>query len=1308
MLVSNSESCSWCALISINIAVFASSVAGQATRVVNLPADSLPELVYTNTVFNIAEGGRLPDYFRLRFGVWPSQNIDINVLGGSVGRYLQLTPGSRLDLTSGRVGSDLTASEGNFVTISGGVIGNGLTVDNGSQLWIFGSDFRLDGIPIDGVNHVGDQFAVTELSGNAVLSGTLSDGTPFAFSSFRDQIADGVVTVELAETVPVGEVLMQAEAGIGPQSIRDGQLLVAEQSAVLPDMFQAGRGSTLVMRNGAAAGDYLTAVDATVIADNANIGSLATFLDNSTLRMSQGIIGGGLLLGAESVAHVVGSHVDSMQVVEGAIANVANSTIDAWSTVTQGSSLYATDTSIGNNLTVSDHSKVFLTNGQFAGRLTVTDNSYGELSSVAHAPFDQYVGGVTVEDNSELVVTGDTVIDGIGVVDSHLRLLGGRVESLFLSGGGRSRGSTAVISGGVVDSLYAGRSNSLSLVGGRITANRQMAGRTPGGALSLLVSGDDFRVNGEPVPNSGNDGTRVALTVSSGDYLSGTLADGTPFGFYSESGVLGTNATLTTVSIPDGPSVITASTDVVPMAIRQGQTINVDEGGHLPDGFRAGYGSVVNILPGGSVGSDFLAIGAEVELTGGNDFYFTADWGTRVAVHDGAKNISILASPGSVVSMDGGHASFLRVDSSGSADLTGGRVGYVQFGMGSSVRVSGGAVNMGPGLRAMSFIGGELTIQGGDFNVDGKILDELASIGSIVDFQLDVGSLLTGTLTDGTPFSLNLARGGPSRLILETTQIPAIGPPIITASTDAVPLGIRNGQTLVVDSGSVVATNFRAGRGSHVRIEAGGFIDEDFEAIGASVDMMGGRLAEVQLIAGASMSMSGGVVDSLWVDTASHFTMHGGRARAPLGNTRRRMEMDGGVLTLYATLTSGSDVKIRGGRLAGFVYTDSGASLALEGYNWRLNGELIASGEVGEAVQVDVPIGSSLTGILADGTPLLLPNTKLADGTLTIVKTLPTSDPPVIDASVDPIPLGIHEGQSITVGNGANLPESFLVGWGSHLSVFSGGTVGSELQAVGAEVDIHGGQLGSLEIYEDSQLTMTHGEFSGSVRLFEDTEMVMHGGHIDTLTIGSGSSAVLTGGTIDDLSIFGGSPIVIAGGTTSRFRVTGGSSVELEGTEFFFDGRPIEGLNDEGSLMLETTSGILTGTLLDGSKFESRITSLTPIVTSSDWPRLISTTANLRLTIGVPFLPGDFNHDGTVDTGDYTIWKDDYRSTRSLSADANRDGVVDTADYTIWKDHFGQSQPGFASHTVPEPNSLWLLLIGTSSPIIRCRKYREY
>jgi mannan endo-1,4-beta-mannosidase len=75
-------------------------------------------------------------------------------------------------------------------------------------------------------------------------------------------------------------------------------------------------------------------------------------------------------------------------------------------------------------------------------------------------------------------------------------------------------------------------------------------------------------------------------------------------------------------------------------------------------------------------------------------------------------------------------------------------------------------------------------------------------------------------------------------------------------------------------------------------------------------------------------------------------------------------------------------------------------------------------------------------------------------------------------------------------------------------------------------------------------------------------------------------------------------------------------------------------------------------------------------------------------------LPGDYNRNGSVDIGDYVLWRKTQGQTGwGLAADSDLNGSIDAADLAFWRARFGQ--PGgsgaVAGGSVPE-SAAWILL----------------
>ncbi len=76
------------------------------------------------------------------------------------------------------------------------------------------------------------------------------------------------------------------------------------------------------------------------------------------------------------------------------------------------------------------------------------------------------------------------------------------------------------------------------------------------------------------------------------------------------------------------------------------------------------------------------------------------------------------------------------------------------------------------------------------------------------------------------------------------------------------------------------------------------------------------------------------------------------------------------------------------------------------------------------------------------------------------------------------------------------------------------------------------------------------------------------------------------------------------------------------------------------------------------------------------------------VTLRMATLAADYNHNGTVDAADYTVWRNTLGSTTNLHADGNGNGIVDSGDYTFWKSNFGahNGSGSGATAAVPEPS----------------------
>ena len=210
------------------------------STIINVPPATIPTLVNSNTQVNVS-GGTHTATFNFGNTAGTSTNVEVNITAGSVDGAINSNSGSVLNISGGDVltttdfGFTLTiksGSVGNFsggrvarlinvsgtvnisggavargsfevlaggqANISGGLFGDSFGTRSGAVANIYGGNFRLNGVLINGLNTPGNILPFN-LPAGGTLSGNLSDGSPLILSTQdSDRIADGTIKLHAA------------------------------------------------------------------------------------------------------------------------------------------------------------------------------------------------------------------------------------------------------------------------------------------------------------------------------------------------------------------------------------------------------------------------------------------------------------------------------------------------------------------------------------------------------------------------------------------------------------------------------------------------------------------------------------------------------------------------------------------------------------------------------------------------------------------------------------------------------------------------------------------------------------------------------------------------------------------------------------------------------------------------------------------------------------------------------------------------------------------------------------------------------
>lgn len=308
----------------------------------------------------------------------------------------------------------------------------------------------------------------------------------------------------------------------------------------------------------------------------------------------------------------------------------------------------------------------------------------------------------------------------------------------------------------------------------------------------------------------------------------------------------------------------------------------------------------------------------------------------------------------------------------------------------------------------------------------------------------------------------------------------------------------------------------------------------------------------------------------------------------------------------------------------------------------------------------------------------------------------------------------LNQGAVLSVGAGldassAEAPLQLATSAGSQLTVSNGLATGAGLVKSGAGAVTVGGDVvlvGETEV-EAGKLTLTGPtQLTDHFDVAAGATLAISGSHTFS------SSARLTGnGLVQGSFNFPGSiaPGASAGGMAVEGNLAlsgtleieiGGETPQIDYDQLHIIGAGVLGGTAEISLVNNYAPGIGDSfTIVTGTKplvglFEALI--LPGLSGGLGWDvNYLTNAVQLSVTSIGLLLPGDFNSDGFVNSGDLNVWRTNF----GLAANANRnqgdadgDGAVTGADFLVWQRQAGGGGAVGATAAVPEPAAATLVV----------------
>ena len=230
----------------------------------------------------------------------PDTHAIINISGGVLE---SISSGSRSEVfvSGGSVGRALSSGT-NLTTFTGGSIGRLWQTDSpgaSEGIVLAGDSFQLNGVPVAGLNVVGNEVVFAMPAQGAVLTGVLKDGTAIAIEvgTYDGEVLYQPIRLRAASAAPSNETT--------PQGLRAGENLIWDAGDLGP-YFAAHRQSSLELRDGGEIGHGFRATGASVTVSGGSLGNDSFAMPGTSVTQTGGRIGDGFTV-----------HPDATMVIQG-------------------------------------------------------------------------------------------------------------------------------------------------------------------------------------------------------------------------------------------------------------------------------------------------------------------------------------------------------------------------------------------------------------------------------------------------------------------------------------------------------------------------------------------------------------------------------------------------------------------------------------------------------------------------------------------------------------------------------------------------------------------------------------------------------------------------------------------------------------------------------------------------------------------------------------------------------------------------------------------------------------------------------